>query len=1175
MRANSRCLSVVASVATVSLLVPEAPRAQSVTGSVRGQVVDQSGAAVRGVSLDLRSTTTAASLRAVTDEHGRYLFAFLPPGLCSIEASVAGFEPIQLSDLRVETGGAVTADIVLRPAGVVTRVDVRAKPGGGPLGAALATNIASGLLLRLPNLDRHVLQFAHLAPGVDAFLGAGQIIGQDGTNTLLANGQRSTQNGFYLDGAENAGAWRNWALQFPNPETVQEIQVQRANASAGLGGQPGAIVNVITRSGTDALHGTGFASFHDKRLNANSWENNRNGLAKPEDDQRKVGAVLGGPIRRGASFFFGSFNRFRTSQPVTQRGGHFPTAPMKRGDFSEVPDLVRPDGTRIPFDMKNPVTGESLGKTLPASLIDPVVLRLLELLPTADAYYDTAVRRFDRPWGVDEYLAKVDHRLTMSQSLSGTVMATTGSRIDPAQGFTNNQVPEWGAAKSGSRQLTASVRHLWSVTSALSLDSHVALAGNTSDVRPAGPMTGQQAFGIAFPFQPEIAQPPSLVLDFEGGFRADHQNNDFIGQGNHRVGVTASWLEGAHVLTFGGESEVDRVSFELNRDLRTSYRFSGRDALNGPIVSATQVPLRANDYGVQNFAYAFADLLLGRPVTVSTAGYSTTSFSSRTSHAFIQDEWRVSPRVSVWLGLRYEFASAASEAEGRFGGAFVLNHQSNQYPNAPRGLAWAGDANVPKGFIDAGLGTLSPRAGVAWRVSADGRTSLRSAAGLYHAGVPLGGRMFSGTSGFGGATPRAANTALSDPYGASRVNPYDTVLQYGPGNPLPDAIRGYTPATFPWASQFQRQIVRGVPTQIFVGPIVGYESTVTAPSVAEYHVTLERELTQGWRLEAAYVGNRGRHQPLWQAFNAPVPEAGANTSDQSIRDRRPYAEYGGGRLFSTTLNTSYDAAQIASSVRLGGLTAQISYVAARSVSPFGINAQDVDKRTVEGFSTGAASGEAILTSASDAGQSSYPYDPGRDLAENGRRHTFKAHYVYELPWRQSGGWRGVWLDGWAVSGAFVAMSGLPLNILWGLDANADGSPYDRPNLVSSIQYPRTAVPDASFDRRGAIQFIDPASFVGPCHNNERTGSAAFCPTPGNLPRNAATGVSVFNVDLAVLKRVHVGGSKNVDVRLEAVNVTNTNFLGAPELNLSSPFFGQVSGRIHRPRQMQVGIRFEF
>lgn len=1162
-RAWRFCLTVV--LTTLPALVA----AQPTTGTIRGQVRDSSSAALRNATISIRDALANRVGQTTSDGRGEFAVPLLPPAAYVVTATASGFRDAEVI-ARVTIAGVTTVDLVLSPAGVAETVTVRATSSVVLSASAVTTQIEGELMRQMPSANRHALQFARLAPGVEGFAGAGQIIGQDGSNAVIANGQRSTQNSFYLDGAENAGAWRNWALQFPNPDTVQEVQVQSANASAQYGKQPGAVVNVVMRAGTNRFGGTVFHFRHDERLNANSWANNRNGLEKPEDNQRYSGAVLGGPIRRDSTFFFASYNHYRADTPVTQVAGRFPTAAMKRGDFSEVPDFVQPDGTVVAFNIKDPVTGASLGKSLPASMMNSASTQLLPLLPTAAAYYDQAVRQFERPRSVDEYLGKVEHRLTDRQRVAVTTLVTSGAAEDAAHSFNNNTVPAWGAARTTGTQVTAFGKYSWSRRT-FHFESRAAIAGNTSDVRSTVDGQGPADFGIRFPFTPQFNLLPSILLDNEGGFRADHQQNDYIGQRNHRVGGTAIWTPGRHLVTLGAETQVDRVSFDGNRDLRLAARFTGRDALNGPITSASQVPLAANNFGTQNFAYAFADFLMGRAVTASTAGYSTSSFASRSSSVFAQDEWQVRHGLTISLGARYELTGDVSEENGRFGGSFVLGHQSSQYPNAPLGLAWAGDVGLESGVLPRDRNNVAPRVGLAWDMRGDGRTTLRAATGIYYATVPLGGNIFSGTSGFGGASPAAANLLLSDPYGTSKINPYDTAYQYGPSNPVPDPVQGYTPATFPWEGSFRTQIVRGVLTRSYVGAVVGHDPALTTPSVVESHVTLERALRPGVSVAAGYVGNRGYHQPMWLAFNAPVPTVGGDTSTQSVLDRRPLAEYGGGRVFSTILDTQYDALQISSDLHFGGLSAMTSYVLARNVSPFGVGAQDINKGGADGLNTGAQSAEAILDSSGNAGQGSYPYDVNRDRAENGRRHAFKISYAYELPWPDD----RKWLGGWVVSGYVVAASGIPLNVVWGMDANADSSTADRPSALGTISYRNELVANTSADRRGAIQYLSAADFVGPCGTNARTGTAAFCPSSGTLGRNAVHGVPVYDIDLAVVKSIKLGNPHRVELRVEAYNLPNVNFLGSPTLDMSSPFFGQVLSRIHRPRLLQLGIKAYF
>ena len=1151
---------------------------QESTATIQGVVKDSTGAIVPGARVELLGLSTHLVTLRTSDNDGAFTFALVPPGRYELSAGRDGFKTAIIRELRVQLSESTHVAVILEPGSIQETINVRADAiRVMTTGAALTTAVARRLIQDLPSFTRNALDAISVAPAIDLLPGGqgntGQVIGVDG-GSVIANGSRRSQNSYYLDGAENAGAWRNSVLQFPNPDTIDELQIQTANAGVQFGKQPGAVINAITRSGTNTLRGTAFHFFHDERFNAGRWADNRAGLPKPEDNQKYSGGVIGGPIWRNRAFFFASFNAFRTNDPATQQTARFPTQALKNGDFSAVPDFVRSDGTSVPFDIKDPATGLSLGKTIPRSLMDPVALRLAELLPTAATYYDVATRQYEKTVHNDEYLIKADHVLTTGHHLTGLIMHTKGFEKDPGQAFANNSTPEWGSLERYGRQTTTSLKHRWTGRPSMFVESRFSLAESSSNIDPSDQSRDLHDLGVTFPFTARMKQLPNIFLDSAGGFRAAHANADYVGQRNHRVGATVTWVRGRQLLRVGGETQIDRVTFIGGRELRTIFRFTGRDTLNGPITSASQVPLLANNFGTQNFAYAWADFLLGRVSSFSVAGSSHAEMHYRSSYFFAEDQWRITDRLTMSGGLRYELAGEVEETYGQLGGVFVAGHRSDLYPMAPAGFAWPGDTGINPGLLPRDRDNLAPQLGLAYDISGEAKTILRAGAGLYYANLPLAVRINSGISGFGGASPTGANALLRDPFGTSKANPFDTLPQYGPHNPVPDAVNGYTPVTYPWESLFTTQPVRGVPTRIFTGPVLGYDPDLQTPMSAQWNVQIERALGSGVTVAAGYVGNRGYHQPLWHGVNAPVPGVGADTSEQSLRDRRPWPTYGTGRLYATILDTSFDSLQLWSDFRIRGLTGKASYVLSRTLSPFGINATGAGESLPNGFPEGAASAESIFDASGGAGQSSYPYDIERDRAEVGRRHVFKVHGIYDVPWRGTGGFVDHLLGRWSVSGAFHGTSGVPLNIVWGLDANADGSAFDRPNLTGEIQYPRTLVPDPSVDRRGAIQYISPLGFTGPCNNIARTGAEAFCPSVGNLPRNAVHGVGLFSLDMALLKDVRLKGQQRLQLRLEVFNVTNSNFLAAPTLDLSSPFFGQVLGRIHRQRRMQIGIKLE-
>jgi hypothetical protein len=503
---------------------------QESTGTLQGLVKDSSGAVVPDAVVTLRDAETTVTRNAPSGPDGAFVFALVRPAVYQLTVVRDGFRTATIDDLLVRLGEAMHVVVALEVGSVQETVTVavealRAVRSGGSVEPPVSTRF----IRDMPNFTRNTLDTVNLAPGVDLLpggqSGTGQLIGVDG-GTIIANGHRRSQNSYYLDGAENAGAWRNSALQFPNPDTIEAVDVETANAGAQFGKQPGSVVSVLTRSGSNVFRGTAFHFFHDERLNAGRWADNRAGLPKPEDNQRYAGAVFGGPIWRNRTFLFASFNAFRTNDPATQQAGRFPTQAMKDGDFSAVPDFVRPNGTVVQFDIKDPTTGASLGKTVPRSMMDPAALRIADLLPTAVNYYDTAIRQYDRPVRNDEYLLKVDHVVGADQQVSGLLLTTRGLETDPGQAFGNNTTPEWGALERYGHQLTTIVKHRWIPTPSLSVESRFSLAGSSSDINPSDRRRDVHDLGIAFPFTAPIKRLPGILLDSSGGFRANFVNAD-------------------------------------------------------------------------------------------------------------------------------------------------------------------------------------------------------------------------------------------------------------------------------------------------------------------------------------------------------------------------------------------------------------------------------------------------------------------------------------------------------------------------------------------------------------------------------------------------------------------------------------------------------------------------
>src|SRR3954451_8898002 len=309
--------------------------AADTTGSIQGTVVDPSAAALPGVQLELTNQTTNIVLVQKSDPSGHFVFNLVPPGAYNLRATATGFRPSVISSLQVEVNKTTRADLSMQMGVVTESVEVVASTSRiDTVSAQVSTNVARAYLTELPSSSRNTLSYAEMAPGVSIQNGDSQVMNIEGTYARV-NGGRRGRNVFYLDGSDNTGSYRNSGLQFPNPEAVQEVNVSTSNTSAEFGKQPGGTFNVITKSGTNEFHGSGFYFFRNEVLNANSWSRNKSGTERPPALLKQGGATLGGPVRRNKTFFFASAMLYRDEANGFQSTVKFPTQAMLKGDFSQ------------------------------------------------------------------------------------------------------------------------------------------------------------------------------------------------------------------------------------------------------------------------------------------------------------------------------------------------------------------------------------------------------------------------------------------------------------------------------------------------------------------------------------------------------------------------------------------------------------------------------------------------------------------------------------------------------------------------------------------------------------------------------------------------------------------------------------------------------------------------
>ncbi len=1041
--------------------------AQDIAGTLTGRVTDSTGAAVPGVKLDLLNERTNVTMTQVANEQGIYIFNLVPPSRFTLRATLQGFQTAVRREIAVEVNRTTRVDVSLAVGTVAETMEVTASSTRlDTTSAQISTTASAKVITELPSSSRNVLKFAELAPGVSIRNEASQVMNIEGTYAGV-NGNRQGRNVFYLDGSDNTASFRNSALQFPNPEAVQELNVTTSNTSAEFGKQPGGVFNVITKSGTNEFHGAGFYFFTDSALNANTWARNRSGSPRGAAELKQMGGTLGGPIKRDKLFFFGSYMHYRNEEAGFQNTVRFPTQALTQGDFSQFNQAINDPTTQQPFP----------GNRIPANMLEPVSRNLLQLIPTVANFDDRYVWSFVNPVRNNEFLAKTDYNLNSNHALMVSYFRTFGDQKLANTAATSN-IPAFGPQINVSDQHTGSARHTWTMSPRLLLQSRFAVAYHIADRTNANIGKNLADFGAAWPDSQAGARKYLPRLNIAQGPQAHTGFLSLFDQHNYRFGSTLSWVRGKHNFRFGGEAQRDTVA-QFNDTDSTVLGFDGRASSLGR--------------GQNIFGFAMADFMLGRLSTFSTTGILDYNLSNWAYFFFVQDEWRVTPRLTLTPGLRYELYSPAAEANGRTS-TFLLGHRSNQFANAPANLAFQGDAGIRDGFTKRDNNNFAPRLGVAYDLTGDGKTVLRGGAGIYFAYNPMQIRMWNAEANPWRPAASGGEALLRDPWRTSR-----TIVYNAPPTPFdPD------PAKFVYPSRLTN--------------VVGFDNGFATPYSMQWNVSAARDIGGKVTVEVGYVGNRGLK--LLQMIPGNYPAYTPQATLGNLEARRPIAGYGHVSIIHSRAKSYYDALQFTADTRLArGLTSRVTYV---------------------------YSGEFNLWNNDPLGngdqQTANIYNLDMEKGPDGSRQTFRAFFVYDVPlFAKSSSMLAKVAGGWQMSGSFFARSGEAANLTLGEDRNLDGNGSDRPNVTGPVRYT-----SGSADTRANAWIADTSIFVP-----QPVGEF------GGLSRNALRGPGAWDADFSVLKNFKVAERRTLQLRTEAYNVFNHPNLGFPNLNMRNSDYNKI------------------
>jgi hypothetical protein len=674
------------------------------TGSIAGVVTDASGAVLPGATVEATNTATNQTRLALTGADGRYSVPLVPPGTYQVKGTLASFKSVVRADVTVTVEATARVDLQLSVGDVEETVSVTATvPLVETRTATLGIVVNRAQIVELPLNGRNFTQLGTLLPGVIAppagTSGANGLGGSTGdatpggfgaaTSGFSVNGQRNQSNNFLLDGASNNDTFNTGFVLRPPPDAIQEFKILTHSYGAEYGRNAGSVVNVVTRSGSNAWHGGAWEFHRNDALQA------RNVFAsptqpKPKLDQHQFGGAIGGPLAQNRLFGFGYYEGHRHTSGVTQNFVVLSDA-QRAGHFGSTAIL-------------DPITGLPFpNNTIPESRLDPASLKLLaDFVPAAN----TGANRFVVSPNVndnrEQFGTRLDYQPSATHSLLGRYMWSHTDRREPP---TTRPVGTRATATLQDVMLSDTAvlgPHLFNVAR---------VSYNRIGARPAATSgLSNAAYGIDVPQNASRALGLANIT-IDGFFSVGDVNQPFVSRLNEvlQIANDLTWVRGGHSMKFGVDVRREHMVIAFVNRPNGDFTFNG--------------------YATGNAA---ADFLLGLPSQFRRATQNADQDGVGWLYSgYAQDEFRPWRNTTMTAGLRYELAMPFVDANDALN-AFRPGRQSTRFPNAPLGLVYPGDAGVPRGTYETDTNNLAPRLGVAWDPTGTGRSSLRAAWGVFY-----------------------------------------------------------------------------------------------------------------------------------------------------------------------------------------------------------------------------------------------------------------------------------------------------------------------------------------------------------------------------------------------------------------------------------------------------------
>jgi hypothetical protein len=1136
------------------------------SASVTGQVLNSGGAAVSGATVTLLNTDTQVTLKAVSDTSGLFILSPLTPGHYQATVTAAGYSTWVQSGIVLEVGEKGELNPALQVGALSQAVTVTATaPEIKTEDSDRSTVTEPALVANIPLDVRNPLQEVNFTVGVtqsNSLTAGTNASSQSTTNTFYISGTKGGESDILIDGATDTINYDTHAAgDIPGLDAVQEFRIYTQAYSPEFGHTGGGIESFTIKSGTNELHGGGWEYFRSDVFDANGYNADAAGQAKPSFSRNQFGGQLGGPVvipkvydGRSKTFFFFSYEELRDSTPGAGFTTTVPTALEKTGDFSQT---FNPNGSQIVI--YDPTTINSAGvrqpfpgNIIPSARFNSVATALLAQypLPNKKGVGGSDENNFfsDAPNTDNDYsyALRIDHKFSDKQSIFGHVdefnnyiyYGAVFGNPSLTPNFSNNYIP--------GRNIM--IDHTWAISPSVIFDHHISWAHMESHRGSVDPL-GTSAFGLP------ASATPGLTATFTPQVEATTNQLGEIGNSEpyernpnsvYQYAASVSWVKGIHVMKFGTDLRLyrDQLYDPQLLTVNTSRTFTGGPNAHSPGGTTGD---------------AIAELLLGQATV--TSGYAPqVNFGHQYYAAYAMDTARVTHKLTVTYGLRYSYegADVARDNELSYLDTASPSPIAAQVPSIPNLIGGVGIVGLNGGtrtLQNPGKLHFEPRLGMAY--SLDAKTVVHAGAGIFWHPTAT---WQTNPAAFGftrkSTSIDAAPDGVTPLYNLS--NPFPNGLPAPYGN-NPSALPGNNTGSGPLSIELG-QSISGNPRQ---------ESD---PYQETWSFDIQRALPGGFAVTAGYVGSVGVHLlgavqlnqladselALGSALNQVVPNPFYNviTDSSSLLSKstiqlgyllRAYPQFQNFELLNSGWgHSNYQAAQVTLEHRLGrGLSLLLGYTFSKNIDNIG-----------------------------ESGTSATIQDNGclrceKSIADLDQTNVLRVSGLYQLPFGPqkqflNHGLSSHLLGGWELGATFQYNTGQPLALTSPiLPASLNGGGVMRPTLVPNESVTQTVVSP----KTGEVSSFNPSAFT-------ETGAYAF----GNAPRylSSVRNPSFKQLDALLQKKIRISERMGITLRFEALNALNTVVFGSPDAGVTDTNFGyNPHVQSNNPRIGQVSGRFTF